>query len=77
MSADTFSCLLCGTTTPMPHVCPVFYPERTPDPVQEARDAVLRILSVRAQGRIRAALDTFEAAVRADEGWRIRDAEPR
>ena len=24
---NTYSCLLCGTTTPMPHVCPVFYPE--------------------------------------------------
>lgn len=23
----TFSCLLCGTTTLLPHVCPVFYPE--------------------------------------------------
>ena len=25
---ETYSCLLCGTTTPLPHVCPVFYPER-------------------------------------------------
>ena len=23
----TFSCLICGTTTGFPHVCPVFYPE--------------------------------------------------
>ncbi len=23
--AMTYSCLLCGTTTPLPHVCPVFY----------------------------------------------------
>lgn len=23
----TYSCLICGTTTTMPHVCPVFYPE--------------------------------------------------
>lgn len=26
-SQNTYSCLLCGTTTPMPHRCPVFYPE--------------------------------------------------
>ncbi len=25
--ATTYSCLLCGTTTPLPHICPVFYPE--------------------------------------------------
>lgn len=24
---QTYSCLLCGTTTSIPHVCPVFYPE--------------------------------------------------
>ena len=23
----TYSCLICGTTTPLPHVCPAFYPE--------------------------------------------------
>ena len=23
----TYSCLLCGRKTPLPHVCPVFYPE--------------------------------------------------
>lgn len=23
----TYSCLLCGTTTGMPHICPAFYPE--------------------------------------------------
>ncbi|OGN00150.1 MAG: hypothetical protein A3B91_01910 [Candidatus Yanofskybacteria bacterium RIFCSPHIGHO2_02_FULL_41_29] len=23
----SYSCLLCGTTTPLPHVCPAFYPE--------------------------------------------------
>lgn len=25
--APTFTCQICGTTTPIPHVCPVFYPE--------------------------------------------------
>lgn len=28
----TFSCLLCGTTTTLPHLCPVFYPERSTPP---------------------------------------------
>jgi len=23
----TYSCLICGTTTTMPHVCPAFYPK--------------------------------------------------
>jgi len=27
ISTDTYSCLLCGTTTSYPHVCPEFYPE--------------------------------------------------
>ena len=25
--AGTYSCMLCGTTTVRPHICPVFYPE--------------------------------------------------
>lgn len=29
---DTFSCLLCGTTTPLPHICPAFYPKPPKSP---------------------------------------------
>jgi len=27
ISTDIYSCLICGTTTSFPHVCPEFYPE--------------------------------------------------
>lgn len=30
--SGTFSCNICGTTTPLPHVCPAFYPERSTPP---------------------------------------------
>ncbi|MBU6501095.1 MAG: hypothetical protein KGJ89_03130 [Patescibacteria group bacterium] len=26
ISGQSYSCNLCGTTTPLPHICPAFYP---------------------------------------------------